>query len=58
MSDNVELRLLKLLILRLYTMLSVNPLKWYEMLIAVVTGALFGVGLGAVISSCIKALVR
>jgi hypothetical protein len=58
MSDNVELRLLKLLILRLYTMLSVNPLRWYEMLISVVCGALFGVGLGAILSSYVKAFVR
>lgn len=58
MSDNVELRLLKLLILRLYSMLSVNPLRWYEMLIAVITGALFGVGIGAIISSYVKVLLR
>ena len=54
MSDSVELRLLKLLILRLYSMLSINPLKWYEMLIVVIMGALFGVGLGAILSSYIR----
>jgi hypothetical protein len=39
-------------------MLSVNPLRWYEMLIAVITGALFGVGIGAIISSYVKVLLR
>ena len=58
MSDNVELRLLKLLILRLYSMLSVNPLRWYEMVISVVCGALLGVGLGAILSSYAKLLLR
>jgi hypothetical protein len=58
MSDSVELRLLKLLILRLYTMLSVNPLKWYEMVIAVLCGGLLGVGLGAIASSYAKLLIR
>jgi hypothetical protein len=58
MSDSVELRLLKTLILRLYQMLSINPLKWYEMVISVVCGALLGVGLGAIVSTYLRIYIR
>ena len=53
-TTDIGIRLLKMLLLRLYSMLSTNPLKWYEILISVVMGALFGVGVGSVLSSYIK----
>lgn len=54
---DLGLRLLKLLLLRLYSMMSTNPLKWWEALIAVVMGALFGVGLSVIFSSYLKSYV-
>lgn len=60
-KTNVErdlgLRLLKMLLLRLYSMMSSNPLKWYEVLIAVITGVLFGLGFGVMVSSYVKASI-
>lgn len=54
---DLGLRLLKLLLLRLYSMMSVNPLKWFEILIAVVMGALAGLGIGVVLSSYFKSFI-
>jgi hypothetical protein len=51
--EDIGLRLLKLLLYRLYSMSYVIPLKWYEMLIAVIMGALAGLGIGGVIYSYI-----
>jgi len=56
-KTDLGLRLLKTLLLRLYTMLSVNPLKWYEILISVIMGVLFGLGVGVMISSYVKASI-
>jgi len=53
-TTDIGLRLLKTLLLRLYAMLSTNPLKWYEIIISVIMGALMGVGIGSVLSSYIK----
>jgi hypothetical protein len=49
--EDIGLRLLKLLLYRLYSMSYVIPLKWYEMLIAVIMGVLTGLGIGGVIYS-------
>lgn len=54
---DLGLRLLKMLLLRLYSMMSSNPLKWYEVLIAAVFGALFGLGFGAILSSYLKSSI-
>jgi len=53
-DSNLGLRLVKLLLYRLYSMLSVNPLKWYEIIIAVVMGAFLGLGIGSMAGSLIK----
>jgi hypothetical protein len=53
-SEDIGLRLLKLLLYRLYTMSYVIPLKWYEILIATVMGALLGLGIGSLIGSHLK----
>jgi xanthine/uracil permease len=53
-TTDIGIRLLKMLLLRLYSMLSTNPLKWYEILISVIMGLLFGLGIGSVMSSSIK----
>jgi len=53
-TTDIGIRLLKMLLLRLYTMLTANPLKWYEILISVIMGVLFGLGIGSMISSYIK----
>ena len=53
-KSDIGLRLLKLLLLRLYTMLTVNPLRWYEMLICTVMGLLLGLGVGSVVVSVVK----
>jgi len=57
-KEDIGLRLLKLLLYRLYAMSYVIPLKWYEMLIAVVTGSLMGLGIGIVIGGYLKMVVR
>ena len=54
---SLGLRLLKMLLLRLYSMMATNPLKWYEVLIATVMGALCGLGFGVVLASYIKASI-
>lgn len=54
---SLGLRLLKMLLLRLYSMMTTNPLKWWEALIVVVMGALFGLGFGVVLSSYLKSRV-
>jgi len=51
---DLGVRLLKLLIFRLYSMLSVNPLKWYEILISTIMGVLCGLGVGVLISGYFK----
>lgn len=56
-TRNLGLRLLKMLLLRLYSMLSLNPLRWWEVLIAVVMGVLFGLGVGVMVSSYVRASV-
>jgi hypothetical protein len=53
-SEDIGIRLLKLLLYRLYSMSYVIPLKWYEMLIAVIMGALMGLGIGSVIYEYLK----
>jgi hypothetical protein len=53
-TTDIGIRLLKMLLLRLYTMLTTNPLKWYEIIISVVMGVLFGLGIGSMVSSYIK----
>jgi hypothetical protein len=53
-KTDIGLRLLKELLLRLYSMLSANPLKWYEILISVIMGVLLGLGIGSVLTSYLK----
>jgi hypothetical protein len=53
-KTDIGLRLLKELLLRLYSMLSINPLKWYEIIICVIMGVMFGLGIGSVLSSYLK----
>ena len=53
-TTDIGIRLLKMLLLRLYSMLSTMPLKWYEIIISVVMGVLLGLGVGSTISSYIK----
>jgi len=57
-EEDIGVRLLKLLLLRLYHMYSEIPLKWYEMLIPAILGVLFGLGIGIVLGHYIKAVVR
>jgi len=57
-SEDIGVRLLKLLLYRLYSMSYVIPLKWYEILISVVMGALTGIGIGSVIGGYVKHVVR
>ena len=52
--EDLGLRLLKLLLYRLYSMSYVVPLKWYEILVATIMGALMGLGIGSLIYSYIK----
>jgi hypothetical protein len=53
-KEDIGLRLLKLLLYRLYSMSYVIPLKWYEILIATVMGALLGLGIGGMIYSMVR----
>jgi membrane-associated HD superfamily phosphohydrolase len=53
-SVDLGVRLLKLLILRLYYMLSTNPLKWYEIIISTIMGVLCGLGIGVLVSGYFK----
>jgi hypothetical protein len=55
--DDLGIRLLKILLLRLYHMYSEIPLKWYEMLISAVLGVLCGLGLGIVVGHYVKVVV-
>jgi hypothetical protein len=57
-KEDIGLRLLKLLLYRLYSMSYVIPLKWYEILIAAIMGALMGIGIGSVIGGYVKHVVR
>ena len=57
-TEDLGLRLLKLLLYRLYSMSYVMPLKWYEILIAVVLGVLMGLGIGSVVYSAIKPHIK
>lgn len=54
---NLGLKLLKMLLLRLYSMMTTNPLKWYEVLIAAIMGTLLGLGIGVILSSHLKASI-
>lgn len=60
-DNNVErdlgLKLLKMLLLRLYSMMVTNPLKWWEVLIVTVMGLFFGLMGGAILSSYLKASI-
>jgi hypothetical protein len=53
-DEDIGIRLLKLLLYRLYSMSYVIPLKWYEMLIATIMGALMGLGIGSVIYELVR----
>ncbi len=55
-KEDLGIRLLKLLLYRLYSMSYVIPLKWYEMLIAAIMGVLMGLGIGSLIGSYVKAV--
>jgi len=54
-SEDIGVRLLKLLLLRFYQLYSEIPLRWYEMLISAVLGVLMGLGLGVVICGVVRA---
>ena len=54
-SEDIGVRLLKLLLLRFYQLYSEIPLRWYEMLISAVLGVLMGLGLGVVIGGVVRA---
>jgi hypothetical protein len=55
--EDIGIRLLKIMLLRLYHMYSEIPLKWYEMLIVAILGVLMGLGFGVVIGHYLKSLV-
>jgi hypothetical protein len=57
-KDDIGLRLVKILLLRLYTMVSTMPLKWYEVVIAVVLGSLLGLGVGTVVVGYLKVYLQ
>jgi len=57
-NTDIGLRLVKILLLRLYTMVSTIPLKWYEILIAVIMGVLLGLGVGSMISGYVKVYMQ
>lgn len=57
-STDVGLRLVKTLLLRLYSMVSTMPLKWYEILIAVVLGSLFGLGIATIVVGYLKVYLQ
>ncbi len=52
--EEIGLRLLRNLILRIYNMIYDIPLKWWEYLIMGVFGIFTGLGIGIVLSSMIK----
>jgi len=56
-KEDLGIRLLKILLLRLYELYSDIPLKWYEQLIAVIVGALCGLGIGMIIGHYLKSVV-
>jgi hypothetical protein len=56
-SSDIGVRLLKIMLLRLYHMYSEIPLKWYEILIVSVLGVLTGLGFGVAIGHYLKSLV-
>jgi len=53
-SEDIGVRLLKLLLLRFYQLYSEIPLRWYEMLITAVLGVLMGLGLGVIAYGLVK----
>jgi hypothetical protein len=57
-TTDIGLRLLKILLLRLYSMVSTMPLKWYEIVIAVVMGALLGIGIGSIVVGYLKVYLQ
>lgn len=57
-NNDLGIRLLKVLLIRIYNMIYEVPLKWWEILIASVFGALMGLGLGVVSYPILKAYVR
>jgi hypothetical protein len=56
-NSDIGVRLLKIMLLRLYHMYSEIPLKWYEILIVAVLGVLTGLGFGVAIGHYLKSLV-
>jgi hypothetical protein len=57
-SSDLGVRLLKIMLLRLYHMYSEIPLKWYEILIVSILGVLMGLGFGVVLGHYLKTVVR
>jgi hypothetical protein len=55
--EDLGVRLLKILLLRLYHMYSEIPLKWYEMLIVSILGVLNGLGVGIIIGHYLRMAV-
>jgi len=53
-NEDIGIRLLRNLLLRIYKMVYDIQLKWYETLILVVVGILTGLGFGVVLSALIK----
>ena len=45
-NNDLGIRLLKVLLIRIYNMIYEVPLKWWEILIASVFGGLMGLGVG------------
>jgi hypothetical protein len=57
-NNDIGVRLLKIMLLRLYHMYSEIPLKWYEMLIVAILGVLMGLGFGVVTGHYLRTVVR
>ena len=53
-NEDVAIRLLKSLLLRLYNMVYEINIRWWEMLIITIVGVLTGVGFGIMLGVIVK----
>jgi hypothetical protein len=56
-SSDLGVRLLKIMLLRLYHMYSEIPLKWYEILIVAILGVFMGLGFGMIFGHYLKSIM-
>jgi len=53
-NNDLGIRLLKVLLIRIYNMIYEIPLRWWEILIATVFGGLMGLGIGVMTYPILK----